>query len=201
MSLLVTIYRDRKKTIIQQLCEIKLLASDLTVNNTQLRDMISQSFTMVGISESWLRKLLSEYLKSTKLTRKDYPDLQQPRDHQPLQQQQQELAELPSSSSSSTRHPGLEQQPSDDEVQKTRVTTYDNNNVAVRRRYKNEQVSLEGKVTMIRRLEKKLNNYRRKLGIYIMCWLLNNNRKKHSQHLDVFNFKIMDVPIKIHKKR
>jgi hypothetical protein len=154
MSLLVTIYRDRKKTIIQQLCEIKLLASDLTVNNTQLRDMISQSFTMVGISESWLRKLLSEYLKSTKLTRKDYPDLQQPRDHQPLQQQQQELAELPSSSSSSTRHPGLEQQPSDDEVQKTRVTTYDNNNVAVRRRYKNEQVSLEGKVIMIRHLKK-----------------------------------------------
>jgi hypothetical protein len=72
-----TIYRDRKKTIIQQIGEIKLLASDLNVNNTQLRDMISQSFTMIGVSESWLRKLLPEYLKSTKHTRKDYLELQQ----------------------------------------------------------------------------------------------------------------------------
>ena len=44
---LYTIYRDRKKAIIRQIGEIKLLASDLNVNTTQLRDMISQSFTMI----------------------------------------------------------------------------------------------------------------------------------------------------------
>jgi hypothetical protein len=108
-----TIYRDRKKTIIQQIGEIKLLASDLNVNNTQLRDMISQSFTMIGVSESWLRKLLPEYLKSTKHTRKDYLELQQQRDQQSLQQHQQELAEL--RAASLTRNPALEQQLSDKE--------------------------------------------------------------------------------------
>jgi len=102
-----TIYRDRKKTIIQQIGEIKILASDLNVNNTQLRDMISQSFIMIGVSQSWLRKLLPEYLKSTKHTRKDYLELQQQRNQQPLQQQQQrqqESAELTSSSSPDILH-------------------------------------------------------------------------------------------------
>src|ERR1051325_1326390 len=113
-----TICRERKKTIIQQLAEIKLLATDLNVDNTQLRDMISQSFTMMGVSESWLRKMLPEYLKSTKHTRKDYLELQQQRDQQSLQQHQQELAEL--RAASLTRNPALEQQLSDKEKQQQR---------------------------------------------------------------------------------
>ena len=151
-----TIYRDRKKTIIQQIDEIKLLASDLNVNNTQLRDMISQSFTMIGVSESWLRKLLPEYLKSTKHTRKDYLELQQQRDQQSLQQHQQELAEL--RAASLTRNPALEQQPSDKEKITTKVTTsYDNkNSVAVKPNIQNEQTAIsEDKVTIIKNLEKK----------------------------------------------
>jgi hypothetical protein len=193
-----TIYRDRKKTIIQQIGEIKLLASDLNVNNTQLRDMISQSFTMIGVSESWLRKLLPEYLKSTKHTRKDYLELQQQRDQQSLQQHQQELAEL--RAASLTRNPALEQQPSDKEKITTKVTTsYDNkNSVAVKPNTQNEQTAIsEDKVTTIKNLEKRMGNYRRKSSTYEMDLLLNDNdnnsnsKKKHSQQSDVLNFKIM----------
>jgi hypothetical protein len=46
------IYRDRKKTIIQQLHEIRQLASDLNVNDVQLRNMISESFIMIGVSSN-----------------------------------------------------------------------------------------------------------------------------------------------------
>jgi hypothetical protein len=82
----------------------------------QLRDMISESFTTIGVSPSWLRKLLPGYLKSTKHTRKDYLEIQHQRDQQPLQQQQQqkELVELPTSLSS--RHSVSEQQPQEEET-------------------------------------------------------------------------------------
>jgi hypothetical protein len=106
------IYRDRKKTIKQQLQEIRQLAADLNIDDMQLRDMISESFTTIGVSPSWLRKLLPGYLKSTKHTRKDYLEIQHQRDQQPLQQQQQqqkELVELLTSLSS--RHSVSEQQP------------------------------------------------------------------------------------------
>jgi hypothetical protein len=103
------IYRDRKKTIKQQLQEIRQLAADLNIDDMQLRDMISESFTTIGVSPSWLRKLLPGYLKSTKHTRKDYLEIQHQRDQQPLQQQQKELVELPTSLSS--RHSVSEQQP------------------------------------------------------------------------------------------
>jgi hypothetical protein len=127
------IIRDRKKTIIRQMDEIIQLAEDLNVDRIQLRKMIVESFAEIGVSESWLRKLLPETLKLTKHTRKDYLKLQQQRDQQPLQQQpqqqQKELVESPTSSSS--RHPAVEQQqqqPSDNEEETaaaTKVTTYD----------------------------------------------------------------------------
>jgi len=84
-----TIYRHRKKTIIQQLQEIRQLAEDLNIDDIRLRKMVSQSFTIMGVSSSWMRRLLPEYLKSTKHTRKDYLELQQRRDQQSLQQQRQ----------------------------------------------------------------------------------------------------------------
>jgi hypothetical protein len=84
-----TIYRYRKKTIIQQLQEIRQLAEDLNIDDIRLRKMVSQSFTIMGVSSSWMRRLLPEYLKSTKHTRKDYLELQQRRDQQSLQQQRQ----------------------------------------------------------------------------------------------------------------
>src|SRR5690242_13370678 len=77
---------DRKKTIIRQLHEIRQLASDLNVDSIQLRKMIIESFVDIDMSESWLRKLLSGYLKSTKHTRKDYLKRQIQWDQQPLQQ-------------------------------------------------------------------------------------------------------------------
>lgn len=63
---------DRKKTLMQQFQEISQLASDLNIDKLELRMMISQSFAKVGISDSYLRKLLPEKLKFTKHTRKDY---------------------------------------------------------------------------------------------------------------------------------
>ena len=152
------IFSDRKKTIIQQLHEIRQLAQDLSIDDMQLRKMISESFTMIGVSSSWLRKLLPGYLKSTKHTRKDYLELQHQRDQQPLQQQQQELAEL---TSSSTRHSVSEQQqPSDDDDEQTAsMTTYDNDNVviAVKPQTQNKQIAvLEDKDTVIKNLETKI---------------------------------------------
>ena len=46
------IYKDRKKTITQQLQEIKRLASDLNVDNIQLRRMIIECFNGIGVSLS-----------------------------------------------------------------------------------------------------------------------------------------------------
>jgi hypothetical protein len=51
---------DRKKTIIRQMHEIRQLAEDLNVDSIQLRKMIVESFADIGVSESWLRKLLPE---------------------------------------------------------------------------------------------------------------------------------------------
>ena len=162
----------------------------------QHRDMISQSFTMIGVSELWLRKLLPEYLKSTKHTRKDYLELQQQRDQQSLQQHHQELAEL--RAASVTRNPALEQQPSDKEKITTKVTTsYDNKNlVAVKPNTQNEQTAIsEDKDTRLKTWKKRLDNYRTKSSTYEMDLLLNDNnsnsKKKHSQQSDVLNFKIM----------
>jgi hypothetical protein len=112
----------------------------------QLRDMISESCTRMGVSPSWLRKQLPETLKLTKHTRKDYLKRQLQRDQQPLQQQQphqqqKELVESPTLSSS--LHPAIEQrqQPLDNEGKTaatttiTKVTTYDddddNHSIAV----------------------------------------------------------------------
>jgi hypothetical protein len=63
---------DRKKIILQQLHEIRQLAQDLNIDNILLRKMILESVADIGVSESWLRKLLPETLKLTKHTRKDY---------------------------------------------------------------------------------------------------------------------------------
>jgi hypothetical protein len=129
---------DRKKTIIRQLHEIIQLGSDLNIDSIQLRKMILESVADIGVSESWLRKLLPETLKLTKHTRKDYLKLQHQRDQQPLQQQQQqqqqrELVESPTSSSS--RHPVVEQlqQPSDNEEKTAaaKVITYDDDNHSI----------------------------------------------------------------------
>jgi hypothetical protein len=128
---------DRRKIIRQQLKEIIQLAQDLSIDDMQLRDMIYESCTRMGVSPSWLRKMLPENLKLTKHTRKDYLKLQQQRDQQPLQQQQpqqqqRELVESPTSSSS--RHAAVEQrqqQPSDNEEKTsatTKVTTHDDDN-------------------------------------------------------------------------
>ena len=128
------IFLDRKKTIIRQMDEIIQLAQDLSIDDMQLRDMISESFTMIGVSPSWLRKLLPETLKLTKHTRKDYLKLQQLRDQQPLhqqqpQQQQKELVESPTLSASLHSAVEQRQQPSDNEEKTgaatTKITTYD----------------------------------------------------------------------------
>ena|ERR1051326_5753080 len=81
---------DRRKIIRQQLKEIIQLAQDLSIDDMQLRDMISESCTRMGVSPSWLRKMLPENLKLTKYTRKDYLKRQLQRDQQPLQQQEEE---------------------------------------------------------------------------------------------------------------
>ena len=104
-----TIYRDRKKTITQQLKEIRQLAQDLSIDDMQLRDMIYESCTRMGVSPSWLRKQLPETLKLMKHTRKDYLKRQLQRDQQPLQQQQpqQQQKELVESPTSSSLHPAI----------------------------------------------------------------------------------------------
>ena len=101
---------DRRKIIRQQLKEIIQLAQDLSIDDMQLRDMIYESCTRMGVSPSWLRKMLPKNLKLTKHTRKDYLKRQLQRDQQLLQQQpqqqQKELVESPTSSSS--RHSDIQ---------------------------------------------------------------------------------------------
>src|SRR6476620_10680234 len=130
----------RRKKIRQQLKEIIQLAQDLSIDDMQIRDMIYESCTRMGVSPSWLRKMLPKNLKLSKHTRKDYLKRQQQRDQQPLQQQQpqqqRELVELPTSSSSRQQRVEQRQQHSANEgktaaATATKVTTYDdddNNN-------------------------------------------------------------------------
>jgi septal ring factor EnvC (AmiA/AmiB activator) len=127
-------YRNTRKTVIQQLGEIKQLGSDLKIDNIKLREMISESFGLMGVSESWLRKLLPESLKSTKHTRKDYLELQQKRDQQSLQQQQQqnELVQL-----STSRHSVSAPQPSDEKT--TSTASHDNKAVVIAPQSQNKQ--------------------------------------------------------------
>jgi hypothetical protein len=118
------IHKSRKKAIMKQIREARKLASDLNLDEIQLRKLISRSFAM---TESWLRKLLPESLKFTNHARKDYLERKQQRDQQQQlmqpQQQHSELIELPAS-----RQPALEQQqlqqPSDEKA--TKITTSDN---------------------------------------------------------------------------
>ena len=112
---------NRRKIIRQQLKEIIQLAQDLSIDDVQLRDMIYESCTRIGVSPSWLRKMLPENLKLTKHTRKDYLKRQLQRDQQPLYQQPEQRQ----------RELEQRQQPSDNEEKTaaiTKVTTYDDNN-------------------------------------------------------------------------
>jgi hypothetical protein len=116
-------YKARTKMITKKIREIEQLASDLNVDRIQIRNMMTRSFINMGVSQSWLRKVLPESLKFTKHTRKDYLEREQQRDQESLiqpQEQHQELVELPES-----RQPELEQQqPSDGKARE--VTTFDN---------------------------------------------------------------------------
>ena len=49
---------NRRKIIRQQLQKIIQLAQDLSIDDMQLRDMIYESCTRMGVSPSWLRKML-----------------------------------------------------------------------------------------------------------------------------------------------
>ena len=130
-------YRNTRKTVIQQLGEIRQLAKDLKIDNIKLREMISDSFGLMGVSESWLRKLLPESLKSTKHTRKDYLELQQKRDQQSLQQQQKqnEPVQLSTSRPSVSAH-----QPSDEKT--TSTASHDNKAVAIAPQSQNKEIGL-----------------------------------------------------------
>src|SRR6476660_3323825 len=130
-------YRKTRKTVIQQLGEIRQLGSDLKINDIKLREMISESFGLMGVSESWLRKLLPESLKSTKHTRKDYLEQQQKRDQQSLlqQQQQKELVQL-----STSRHSVSAPQPSDEKT--TSTASHDNKAVAIAPQTQNKEIGL-----------------------------------------------------------
>ena len=126
-----------RKTAVQQLKEIRQLASDLKIDNIKLREMISDSFRLRGLSESWLRKLLPEFLKYPKHTRKDYLELQQKRDQQSLQlqQQQNELVQLSTPGQSVSA-----QQLSDGKT--TNTASYDNKAVAIAPQTQNKEVGL-----------------------------------------------------------
>jgi hypothetical protein len=109
----------------QKMEEVRQLASDLNVDNIQLRKMISRSFTIIGVSQSWLRKLLPESLKYTKHTRKDYLlKQQQQQEQQSLQQmQQRQQQQLP---------------PSDDNATKV-TTTCDNKELVISKQIQKEE--------------------------------------------------------------
>jgi hypothetical protein len=138
------ICRDTKKTIMQQMEEVRQLASDLNVDNIQLRKMISQSFTLIGVSKSWLRKLLPESLKYTKHTRKDYLLKQQqqraPQPLQQMQQQQQQQQQLP---------------PSDDNATKV-TTTYDNKELVISKQIQKEEEEEEEQRGIVEELKDKI---------------------------------------------
>jgi hypothetical protein len=136
------IRRDTKKTIMQKMEEVRQLASDLNVDNIQLRKMISQSFTIIGVSQSWLRKLLPESLKYTKHTRKDYLlKQQQQQEQQSLQQmQQRQQQQLP---------------PSDDNATKV-TTTYDNKELVISKQIQKEEEEEEEQRGIVEELKDKI---------------------------------------------
>ena len=143
------IFIDRKRTLMQRFQEICQLASDLNIDKPQLRMMISQSFAEVGISDSYLRKLLPEALKFTKHMRKDYVQKQDRRD-QPIylqQSHQQESVELPSSGQLAlTSGKSLE------------LPTTGIHNSEVLHTEGDEQVAFEDKDTIIKNLKKTIKD-------------------------------------------
>jgi hypothetical protein len=207
------IFLDRRKIIRQQLKEIIQLAQDLSIDDMQLRDMIDESCTRMGVSPSWLRKQLPETLKLTKHTRKDYLKLQQQRDQQPLHQQQpeqrqKELVELPTSSSS--RHPAVEegQQPLDNEGKTaatiTKVTTYDDDNhsipvIPLLTQKENEGVVEESSDDKSKIIEK-LNERIEELQEQVRYLLEQQQQKQQEETITAVGYLELldnDVPIKV----
>ena len=208
------IFLDRRKIIRRQLKEIIQLAQDLRIDEMKLRDMIYESCTRMGVSPSWLRKMLPKNLKLSKHTRKDYLKRQLQRDQQPLQQQQpqqqqKELVELPTSSSSSL-HPAVEQrqQPSDNEgktavATATKVTTYDDDNnnskavIPLRTQKENEglvEESLDDKNKIIEKLNEKIEELQQE-NTYLRVQQKQQEEKFTAVgYLEIQN---NDVPIKV----
>jgi hypothetical protein len=122
------LYQSRRRVIMRRISKLRQLASDLNVDDIQLRNMISGSFAKTGVSESWLRKILPESLKYTKHTRKDYLKRKQLRDKEPIiqkqQQQQEVVVELPVTRQPVLEHQQQEQQSSGGKA--TEVTTFGN---------------------------------------------------------------------------
>jgi len=139
---------DRKKTLMHQFQEISQLASDLNIDKLELRRMISQSFAKVGISDSYLRKLLPEKLKFTKHTRKDYVKKQDQQDQSIVLQQshQQESVELPSS--------GQLTLPSNKSIELQTNHTHD----SVVLHTEGEQIEFEDKDRIIKNLKKDIKD-------------------------------------------
>jgi hypothetical protein len=203
---------DRRKIIRQQVNKIIQLAQDLSIDDMQLRDMIYESCTRIGVSPSWLRKMLPKNLKLTKHTRKDYLKRQQQRDQQPLQQQQpqqqqRKLVELPTSLSS--RHPAVEQrqQPSDNEEKTaaatTKVTTYDDDNhsipvIPLRTQKENEglvEKSSDDKNKIIEKLHEKIEELQQEV-----TYLHEQQQKQQEEKFTAVGYIELqnnDIPVKV----
>jgi hypothetical protein len=194
-------YRNTRKTVIQQLKEIRQLAMDLKIDDIKLREMISESFGLMGVSESWLRKLLPESLKSTKHTRKDYLELQQKRDQQSLQQQQQqnELVQL-----STSRHSVSAQQPSDGKI--TSTASYDNKAVAIAPQTQNKEVGLSEELdkhkAIIERLKQRIEELEKENRY--LCETAGQHQDQQQQQEEerftargFLQIKNNDVPVKV----
>jgi len=185
----------------QQLGEIKQLGSDLKIDNIKLREMISESFGLMGVSESWLRKLLPESLKSTKHTRKDYLEQQQKRDQQSLQQQQQqnELVQL-----STSRHSVAAQKPSDGKT--TSTASHDNKAVAIAPQTQNKEIGLAEELdkhkpiieTLKQRIEEleKENRHLRESAGQHHHQQLQQQEERFTAH-GILQIKNNDLPVKV----
>ena len=186
-----------RKTAVQQLKEIRQLASDLKIDNIKLREMISDSFRLRGLSESWLRKLLPEFLKYPKHTRKDYLELQQKRDQQSLQQQQQqnELVQLSTPGQSVSA-----QQRSDGKT--TNTASYDNKGVAIAPQTQNKEVGLSEELdkhkAIIERLKQRIEELEKENRR-----LRETDGKQQQQEEEIFTasgilqIKNNDLPVKV----
>jgi hypothetical protein len=184
------IFLDRKKIILQQLKEIGQLAQDLSIDGMQLRDMIYESCTRMGVSPSWLRKQLPETLKLTKHTRKDYLKRQLQRDQQSLQQQQPQ------------------QQPSDNEgktaaATTTKVTTYDDDNhskavISVLTKKENEglvEESSDDKNKTIEKLHERIEELQKEI-----TYLHEQQQKQQEEKFTAVGYLEIqnnDIPIKV----